>query len=79
MKGELKEMKKYNDDVLNVPENFITDSMLWIFNFIIIYLYSNYFNQIFQEFVKNVARLIIKISIYPTKDECHDAVKARIL
>jgi hypothetical protein len=47
MKGELKEMKKYNDDVLNVPENFITDSMLWIFNFIIIYLYSNYFNQIF--------------------------------
>jgi hypothetical protein len=47
MKGELKEMKKYNDDVLNVPGNFITDSMLWIFNFIIIYLYSNYFNQIF--------------------------------
>jgi hypothetical protein len=47
MKGELKEMKKYNDDVLNVPENFITVSMLWIFNFIIIYLYSNYFNQIF--------------------------------
>jgi hypothetical protein len=28
MKGELKEMKKYNDDVLNVPENFITVSML---------------------------------------------------
>ena len=79
MKGELKEMKKYNDDVLNVPENFITVSMLWIFNFIIIYLYSNYFNQIFQEFVKNVARLIIKISIYPTKDECHDVVKTRIL
>jgi hypothetical protein len=47
MKGKLKEMKKYNDDVLNVPENFITVSMLWIFNFIIIYLYSNYFNQIF--------------------------------
>jgi hypothetical protein len=47
MKGELKEMKKYNDDVLNVPENFITVSMLWIFNFIIIYLYSNYFNKIF--------------------------------
>jgi hypothetical protein len=47
MKGELKEMKKYNYDILNVPENFITVSMLWIFNFIIIYLYSNYFNQIF--------------------------------
>jgi hypothetical protein len=28
MKGELKEMKKYNYDILNVPENFITVSIL---------------------------------------------------